>query len=352
MDPSYIYGTPPTDGKFLLNLINDGQSNDIVAVITKGGDQTPLFAIYIPSKSSSTVKNMGTGMFSVYFMTGIDWNEQKSEFNDAVFYKFTTPLIIGTSSDNQIEFYNSGKLNDHIKKIDKAVFPDISGSETPDVMQKSADIQETTNLVIQTSVPIDITLPPTASPEPVEDSSKSTQISEKKSTGPDPVIIQISKKDPDQVPTSNPTQNPGIEQSSQSEISDKLITSDLPDLIITKLSMKQKSNVIAGTLTIQNKGAVDSGKFTITYFLTDMITYHPVFGNAGIYILGSDSVSGLGAGEQRDSSDTKMFTIDNTVPAGIYWIGAFIDSQNVIDEFDKENNVVYDTNQVQVEKNS
>ena len=120
----------------------------------------------------------------------------------------------------------------------------------------------------------------------------------------------------------------------------------LPDLTITKLSMKQKSNVIAGTMTIENKGSGDAGKFNITYFLTDTVTYHPVFGNQGIYILGSDLVSGLGAGQTRDSSDFKMFTINPDVPTGPYWTGAFIDAGNDITESDKENNAKYDSDQV------
>ncbi|WP_245920481.1 PQQ-binding-like beta-propeller repeat protein [Methanospirillum stamsii] len=122
----------------------------------------------------------------------------------------------------------------------------------------------------------------------------------------------------------------------------------LPDLTITKISMKQMKDVIAGTLTIENKGTGDAGKFTITYFLTDTLKNDLIFGNNGIYVLGEDSANGLAAGDQRDSKDTKMFTIPGNVPPGSYAVGVFIDSKNVVEESDEENNVVYDINWVQV----
>ncbi|PWR71144.1 CARDB domain-containing protein, partial [Methanospirillum stamsii] len=136
-------------------------------------------------------------------------------------------------------------------------------------------------------------------------------------------------------------------------ISDTIHTSTapinlLPDLTITKISMKQKENVIAGTLTIENKGSGDAGKFTITYFLTDTLKYDPIFGNNDIFVLGEDSANGLAVGDQRDSKDTKMFTIPGNVSPGSYAVGVFIDSNNVEEESDEENNVVYDISWVQV----
>ena len=134
---------------------------------------------------------------------------------------------------------------------------------------------------------------------------------------------------------------------SQSDVTGYSDTNGLPDLTIIKLSMKQKGDIIAGTMTLKNTGTGDAGEFTINYFLTD--TYYPDMVGGQVTILGSDTVSYLGAGADRDSSNVKMFTIPESVPAGTYWVGAFIDSDNVIYESNEENNVMYDPNQVQIE---
>ncbi|MDD1729771.1 MAG: hypothetical protein LUQ50_11965, partial [Methanospirillum sp.] len=128
-DPSYIYGKTPTGGKSALKITNNDESVDMVAVLTKGGDKTPIFAIYIPSKTTSSIPNMVTGMFNLYYMTGVDWNEQKHEFNDAVFYKVASPLIVGENSEYLVQLYaNSGNTGGRIKKIEEGVFPKISGT--------------------------------------------------------------------------------------------------------------------------------------------------------------------------------------------------------------------------------
>ncbi|MDD1724639.1 MAG: PKD domain-containing protein [Methanospirillum sp.] len=122
-------------------------------------------------------------------------------------------------------------------------------------------------------------------------------------------------------------------------------TSILPDLTITKLSMKQKDDVIAGTLTIVNKGG-DAGEFTVEYFLTD--TYYPDKAGGNITTLGTDTVRNLGSGQERDASDIKMFAIPGSLSPGTYWVGAYIDAEDLIEESDEGNNVRYDIGMVEI----
>lgn len=128
-DAAYIYGTPPTSGNILLKLVNNEDSLDIVAVITKGGDKTPLLALYIPSSSVGSIQKMDKGRYDVYFTSGIDWNEDKNKFNDGNYYKLKTPVILGDKNEEQILLYtDQGKIGTRIKFIDESIFPDISGT--------------------------------------------------------------------------------------------------------------------------------------------------------------------------------------------------------------------------------
>lgn len=127
-DAAFVYGEPPSGGKILLKLVNNEDELDAIAVLTKGGDKTPLFAIYIPSEEVGAVKKMEKGRYDVYFTTGIDWNEDRRAFNDGRYYKLKTPLILGDKSEYQIQIYaDDGKMGSRIKHIDDSVFPDISG---------------------------------------------------------------------------------------------------------------------------------------------------------------------------------------------------------------------------------
>ena len=47
-----------------------------------------------------------------------------------------------------------------------------------------------------------------------------------------------------------------------------------------------------------------------------------------------------------------MFSLPSTVPEGIYYVGAIVDSENVIEEPNEQNNVLYDKDRIQVEKDS
>lgn len=127
-DAAYVYGNPPTGGKILLKMANNEDELDAIAVLTKGGDKTPLFAIYIPSEEVGAVKNMEKGRYDIYFTTGIDWNEDRVAFNDGQYYKLKTPLILGDKTEYQVQLYaDDGKMGTRIKHIDESVFPDISG---------------------------------------------------------------------------------------------------------------------------------------------------------------------------------------------------------------------------------
>lgn len=128
-DSSYIYGEPPTTGNILVKLINNEDSLDIVAVMTNGGDKTPLFALYIPSSSAGSIQKIEKGRYDVYFSTGIDWNGDRNRFNDGRYYKLKSPLIVGDKKEEQIPLYaDPGKMGSRIKFIDESMFPDISGA--------------------------------------------------------------------------------------------------------------------------------------------------------------------------------------------------------------------------------
>ena len=128
-DAGYIYGSAPTSGKILLKLVNNEDSLDIVAVITKGGEKTPILAVYIPSDDVGSIKKMPSGRYDIYFTTGIDWNEDRFYFNDGQYYKLKSPLILGEKSEYKVQLYSDpGKMGARIKHIDSSVFPDISGA--------------------------------------------------------------------------------------------------------------------------------------------------------------------------------------------------------------------------------
>jgi hypothetical protein len=131
-DAGYIYGSVPTSGSILLKLVNNEDSLDIVAVITKGGEKTPILAVYIPSDDVGSIKKMPSGRYDIYFTTGVDWNEKKFYFNDGMYYKLKSPLILGEKSEYKVQLYSDpGKMGARMKQIDASVFPDISGAAPP-----------------------------------------------------------------------------------------------------------------------------------------------------------------------------------------------------------------------------
>jgi hypothetical protein len=130
-DYAYIYGKPPTAGKILLKLVNHEKEMDVLAVITKGGDKVPLLALYIPSDEVGSIKNMEEGRYDVYFTSGIDWNEETYTFNDGLYFKLKTPLILGNKDEYSVELYaDEGKMGTRIKHISDSIFPDITGESS------------------------------------------------------------------------------------------------------------------------------------------------------------------------------------------------------------------------------
>lgn len=124
---AYLYGKPPTAGNILLKMVNNEDELDVVAVVTKGGDKTPLFALYIPSNEVGSIKKMEKGRYDIYFTAGIDWNEDMVGFNDGRYYKLKTPLILGDKSEYEVELYaDEGKMGTRIKHIADSIFPDIT----------------------------------------------------------------------------------------------------------------------------------------------------------------------------------------------------------------------------------
>lgn len=132
-DAAYIYGKPPTSGKITLKLVNNEDDLDVLAVITKGGDKTPLLAIYIPSDSVGSIKKMEKGRYDIYFTAGIDWNEDNFAFNDGRYYKLKSPQILGDKTEYQVDLYaDEGKMGTRIKHISDSIFPDITGAQPSD----------------------------------------------------------------------------------------------------------------------------------------------------------------------------------------------------------------------------
>lgn len=126
VDPAYIYGNPPTAGNGTLKIVNNENSLDTIAVLTKAGANATLFAIYIPSKTVGTINKMENGRYNVYFTSGIDWNEGSKKFNDGKFFELKSPLLIGEDKESEVELYkNPGVLGERIKHISQSLFPRI-----------------------------------------------------------------------------------------------------------------------------------------------------------------------------------------------------------------------------------
>jgi len=50
IEPSYVYGHPPSAGNIVLNFDNTENDLDAVAIVTLGGNADPLYAIHIPAE--------------------------------------------------------------------------------------------------------------------------------------------------------------------------------------------------------------------------------------------------------------------------------------------------------------
>ena len=143
----------------------------------------------------------------------------------------------------------------------------------------------------------------------------------------------LNKMEP--IPTSTPTSTPIPTTPLQESPSG----SDL--LIKNVFSMyDEDTKEIMCEIVIANTGAAGAGRFRVDYFIAPEPSLTP-FGS-GATILESDTVSGLDAGEERESRSKKRYSIPRTVADGIYYFSVFLDSSNDVPESDEDNNIKYD----------
>ncbi|MFE1173047.1 hypothetical protein [Streptomyces sp. NPDC058773] len=58
--------------------VNNGTASDAVVTLTRGGGTA--FSVYVRKGSKATVRSVNSGVYTVYFTTGQDWNGAKNSF--------------------------------------------------------------------------------------------------------------------------------------------------------------------------------------------------------------------------------------------------------------------------------
>lgn len=126
IDSSYVYGYPPSAGNIVLNFDNTGNDLDAVVMVTLGGNGDPLYAIYIPANDYGSIESIGQGRFDIFFELGVDWDERNRVFQDGVFYKISTPVILKDKKDTYtVYLYNKEGKPKRIKEVTQDEMPDI-----------------------------------------------------------------------------------------------------------------------------------------------------------------------------------------------------------------------------------
>ena len=87
---------------------------------------------------------------------------------------------------------------------------------------------------------------------------------------------------------------------------------------------------------IRNIGTASSGGFYVSYYASTDITI-----TTSDHLIDTDYVGSISPFISRDSDWSGTFP--SSVPAGTYWVGWIIDSQNDVDESDESNNTAYKT---------
>ena len=86
---------------------------------------------------------------------------------------------------------------------------------------------------------------------------------------------------------------------------------------------------------VRNIGTALSGTFAVSYYASTNTII-----SQNDYLIGTDTVSSLGA-FSRDSFDWDG-TFPESIPANTYWVGWIIDINNIVDEFDEDNNIEFE----------
>ena len=114
----------------------------------------------------------------------------------------------------------------------------------------------------------------------------------------------------------------------------------LADLVMTGFSFSPGvvNAGIGDTITVQdtvvNQGAVGSGSFRISYYLSNNTAI-----TASDLYLGSRTIAGLANGES--SSAVTDLQVEGTVPGGSWFVGAIADDLDVVLELTNGNNAIF-----------
>ncbi len=117
------------------------------------------------------------------------------------------------------------------------------------------------------------------------------------------------------------------------------------DLIVESVSAPSTGaagQAVDVSAVVRNRGPVAAGAFGVGLFLSTNNTIDP----AGDRLLTTQQVSGLAAGAQ--ATVTAHVTLPANVAPGAYFVGAFADIGQVIDEIDEANNGLVGSNGIQI----
>jgi len=105
----------PGNGKVFVNKLTGGSNqmkiinnfaDDYLVVLTAPGDGKPaLLSVYVKSKSSTTVKGIKSGTYSVYYAYGANWDTSRKKFTDRVGYGLFETDSKYTSSSSQYTIF-------------------------------------------------------------------------------------------------------------------------------------------------------------------------------------------------------------------------------------------------------
>jgi len=112
------------------------------------------------------------------------------------------------------------------------------------------------------------------------------------------------------------------------------------DLTITQVTAPSNGVIgqnITVNNTIRNRGILGTGTFVVNYYLTK--TKNSTNNSTNKILIGTSNINSL-AGRATVQQSTNL-TIPNNITNGTYYILAFVDPNNSINELDETNNLAF-----------
>ena len=111
----------------------------------------------------------------------------------------------------------------------------------------------------------------------------------------------------------------------------------LPDLFVEELSISPAMVLEEGQLTIlstvRNQGELSAGQFQTGFYFSEDETI-----DKGDHLIGVRNIYGLGI--DHGSAQSRVYTLDGSLPVGIYHFGAICDDTQMVEESDEDNNLL------------